>query len=48
MPKIGAAERREKKQNKAKRGMRVSNRNIKTVLLRVINEKIERMKNDHR
>ena len=39
MPKLAAAKRREQKQQKAKHGMRVQNRSLKSVILRVIRQK---------
>ena len=39
MPKVDKAERREKQQRKARHGMVVTNRSIKTVILPVIGKK---------
>lgn len=41
MPKLDKAERREKKQRKARHGMRVSNRSLKSVILPIIGKKAQ-------
>lgn len=41
MPKVEKAERREKQQHKARHGMRVTNRSIKSVLLPLIGKKAQ-------
>lgn len=41
MPKLDKAKRREARQHKARHGMRVSNRNLKSVILPLIGKKAE-------
>ena len=44
MPKLEKAERRDRQQRKARHGMRVSNRNLKSVILQVIAKKAKEAK----
>lgn len=44
MPKLDKAQRREAQQHKARHGMRVTNRSIKTVILTTIGKKAKEQK----